>query len=290
MITILFVLTFLTIIALPIVLAHQINKRYDTGWGLFGIGAVTFVASQVLHIPFNLVVQNMDWFPKDTAVFSNLLIVALFLGASAGFFEEGARYLTYRFWAKKARTWKQGMMMGAGHGGIEAILLVGLAGLVNALIFAVWQNGGVQDIVPPEQADLFQSQVDAFFATPWYIVPMALAERVFAICFHLAASLLVMQVFVRKQIRYWFAAFGLHTALNATAVILSQLTTERFGQNGVLIVEAALGIFALFAVWIILKLKNNQIVEEEDALPQIAPVSLANTEISKDSLENSKFS
>jgi uncharacterized membrane protein YhfC len=53
----------------------------------------------------------------------NLLIIAGFLGLSAGFFEESARYVVYRWWARDARTWSQGLMLGAGHGGIESILL-----------------------------------------------------------------------------------------------------------------------------------------------------------------------
>lgn len=289
MIVFLYVLTFLAAIALPIVIAHQINKRYKTGWGLFGIGAVTFILAQVLHIPFNLVIQNMDWFPKDTSIFSNLLIVGLFLGASAGFFEEGARYLTYRYWAKNARSWKDGMMMGAGHGGIEAILLVGILGMVNVLFLAAWDSGAFSNLVPAEQAELVQQQADAIFNAPLYLVPLGFVERVFAICFHLAASLLVMQVFIRKQFRWWWAAFGLHTVLNATAVITLSLATERFGQNGALVVEALLGVIALFAVWIIFKLKDDPTDSEMPPI-HVPPVQVREMDVSDDLLEKSRYS
>lgn len=255
MVTTLFILTFLAVIALPLVVAYYVQRRYKPGWGLFGIGAATFIASQILHIPFNLLIQQSGFLPEDMTVFSNLLVTGLFLGASAGFFEEGARYLTYRYWAKKARSWRQGVMMGVGHGGIEAILLVGIGGLANVLIFAIWQNGGMQDIVPPEQAELFQAQVDALFSTPLYLIPLGFFERVFAMTFHVAASLLVMQVFIQNRARYWFAAFGLHTGLNATAVVVQQLALTRFGQNGSLITETILAVFALLFAWIIFKLR-----------------------------------
>jgi uncharacterized membrane protein YhfC len=289
MIIVLFVVTFLVVIALPIVVAQRFQVVYKPGWGLFGIGAATFIGSQVLHIPFNLLVQQSGILPEETAVFTNLLIVALFLGASAGLFEEGTRYLTYRFWAKEARSWRQGVMMGLGHGGIEAILLVGLGGLINVLVFAAWQNGGMQSIVPPEQAELMQAQVDALFATPWYIVPMGLVERVIAILFHVAASLLVMQVLVRNQWRYWFAAFGLHTALNATAVILVQLLSERFGENSALLIEAALALFAIFSIWIILKLRDTE-EEQSNASPEIEPMPLNRVATTAEAVEKSKFS
>jgi uncharacterized membrane protein YhfC len=81
---------------------------------------VTFVVSQIGHIPFNwLILERWELVPTDTAVLSSLIIFALFLGLSAGVFEEGARYLTYRFWAKEARTWGKGLMLGAGHGALR---------------------------------------------------------------------------------------------------------------------------------------------------------------------------
>jgi len=45
------------------------------------------------------------------------------------------RWFAYRFIVPGARTWPQGPMLGAGHGGAEAIILGGLAGysLVHAI-------------------------------------------------------------------------------------------------------------------------------------------------------------
>ena len=56
-----------------------------------------------------------------------MAVVAVFYGLSAGLFEEIARYLTYRFWLKDSQNWKSGLMFGAGHGGIEAMILGALA-------------------------------------------------------------------------------------------------------------------------------------------------------------------
>lgn len=289
MITLLFILTFLAVIALPIVVAHRFQARFRPGWGLFGMGAVTFIAAQVLHIPFNLLVQRSGLLPEDTDIFLNLLIIGLFLGASAGFFEEGARYLTYRFWAKGARRWRDGVMMGLGHGGIEALLLVGIGGLVNVLIFAAWQNGGMQNIVPAEQAGLMQEQVDALFSTPWYLVPMAFVERVSAMTVHVAMSLLVMQVLVRNQWRYWFAAFGLHTILNASAVILLGVLNDTMGQNSALVVEAVLLGFAAFALWIIFKLRDDGDTAV-DLPEEIESVPMQRQPATAEAIEQSKYS
>ena len=48
----------LLMIAMPIALGIYLVRRTGQHWKLFLVGAVLFVASQVLHIPFNLIVLN----------------------------------------------------------------------------------------------------------------------------------------------------------------------------------------------------------------------------------------
>ncbi len=83
------------------------------------------IFSQVLHIPFNALVNpvfNQFGFIALPLSLQNS-ILSVFLGLSAGLFEELSRYAMYRWWAKDARSWGKGLLAGAGHGGIEAILL-----------------------------------------------------------------------------------------------------------------------------------------------------------------------
>ena len=47
------VLNALGMLGLPVALGFILARRLGTSWSLYGIGAVTFVGSQVLHIPFN---------------------------------------------------------------------------------------------------------------------------------------------------------------------------------------------------------------------------------------------
>ncbi|MCA9962224.1 MAG: YhfC family intramembrane metalloprotease, partial [Anaerolineales bacterium] len=112
-----FVVNVCLMLSMPLVLAVWLERRRQPGWGLFGAGALTFILSQVLHIPFNwLVQQRFQLLPTDLQVTGNLLLVSLFLGLSAGLFEEIGRYLTYRYWMTDARTWGKGLMLGVGHG------------------------------------------------------------------------------------------------------------------------------------------------------------------------------
>ncbi|HRO24913.1 MAG TPA: YhfC family glutamic-type intramembrane protease, partial [Promineifilum sp.] len=126
-------------LVIPVVLAIFIHRRTSASWRFFFIGAVTFILSQVLHIPFNWLVGQTGLLPDSMDTTANLLITAIFLGLSAGVFEETARYLAYRFWARDARSWSRGLMLGAGHGGIESIL-VGVLSAVSIIGLVVTVN------------------------------------------------------------------------------------------------------------------------------------------------------
>lgn len=283
MIYLVFALNFLLMMMMPILLGRLIARKRGASWGLFAIGAVTFVVSQVGHIPFNwLVLQRLQLVPTDTAVRLNLIIFALFVGLSAGVFEEVARYLTYRFWAKDARSWGRGLMLGAGHGGIEAILL-GLLGAINVGTLALMQQGMFMNVVPDEQLPMLQEQITAVFSSPPHLIILGAVERLFALCAHLALSLMVMQVFVRGQLRWLGAAILWHALLNASAVFAITVWNE-------LIAEAIIGLVALLSVGIIFWLRTPEPVDPElEPLPALQPLQAVGLEETADKLDRSKF-
>lgn len=287
MTTVVLFLNFALMIVLPIILARQIAARRDVGWRLFFIGAVTFIASQVLHIPFNwLVQQRLNWLPSDTSVVSNLIILSVFLGLSAGVFEEVARYVTMRTWAKDVRTWGRGLMLGAGHGGVEAIVL-GALGLINFIVLLAINDGSLLELIPAEQVSLVQAQIDSMFNMPWYMAILGAVERVFALCLHLSLSLLVMQVFVRRNTIWLLAAIVWHALLDATAVFVGI-------RWGALPTEAAVGILALLSVGIIFWLRTPEpepvLAAEPEPLPEASGAHGIDVPVSDDSLEQSKYS
>jgi uncharacterized membrane protein YhfC len=283
MIYLVYALNFSLMIAMPLLLARFIAARRGASWALFGKGAVTFVLSQVLHIPFNwIVLQRLQLILSDTAVLSNLIILALFLGLSAGLFEEVGRYLTYRYWATEARTWGKGLMLGAGHGGIEAIL-IGVLGGVNILALTLLPQDALLQNVPAEQMELAQAQLTAVFTTPWHLIMLGAVERLFALCAHLAMSVMVLQVFMRGQVRWLAAAVLWHTLLNAVAVF-AVATWNPY------VTEALIGVVALLSVGIIFWLRALEPVEAEpEPLPELAPFSPEAIEITADKLDRSRY-
>src|SRR3970040_1170087 len=130
----------LLMIAMPLALGAYLVRRSRGGWGLFLVGAVTFIGSQILHIPFNAYVLNpllaSAGFGAETGPGLTVALAAPLLGLSAGVFEEGARWLGYRFWIRKARTWPQGLVFGSGDGGAGAVFFwfLALATLIQLVV------------------------------------------------------------------------------------------------------------------------------------------------------------
>ena len=278
----LLLLNFALMLVIPIGVAMFIHRRTGAAWRLFFIGTVTFILSQVFHIPFNWVVQRAGLLPGNLESWANLLLMAAFLGLSAGLFEETARYLTYRYWAKDARSWSSGLMLGAGHGGIESILL-GLLGAVNIVgLLVTLNNEALLSAIPAEQQALINATVANLLATPWYGLLLGAAERVFAIAAHLALSVMVLQVFQRGSLRWLFLAIGYHAVFNMLAVI----AVTRVGPYAT---EGLLAVFSLLSLFIIFKLRSPDPVPvelEPLPLPLIDP---ANLEPTDDVIDRSRY-
>lgn len=271
-------------IVMPILLGWFIYRQRQARWGLFFIGMVGFVLSQVFHIPFNWLITNqLKLLPTDTSIPLNLLVLSLFLGLSAGVFEEVTRYLIYRFWAKDARTWGRGLMYGAGWGGVESIILGSLV-LINAIVIAMMSQGYLLAMVPAEQQGLLAEQIEAMVALPWYEGMLGSVERVFTMCLHLSLSLMVMQVFTRGKLWWLWLAIGWHALVDATAVFV-----QIYWAN-VYLTEAIVALFALISLGIIFWLREPEPIEPElEPLPLPAPVKPVDIKATSESLDQSKF-
>ena len=86
MIDIAFVVTVLGEIALPLGIFLWLKKRYGVKWMLFGVGVLTFIASQVVHIPllvaFNQILK-LQLPPYDVS-YPAIFLEAGLLGLLAG--------------------------------------------------------------------------------------------------------------------------------------------------------------------------------------------------------------
>ena len=275
----------LLMIAMPIALGIYLARRTGQRWKLFLVGTVLFVASQVLHIPFNLVVLNpiLEQLGFGDGGFNAGLVVgALLLGLSAGLFEEITRWLGLRYWIKEARSWNSSLMYGAGWGGIEAILLglVVLWALVQALLY---QQGLLQGLIPPEQLELVDAQFAAYWNTPVFLNLLGAAERSFALMLHLSLSVMVMRVFTHNNRLWLVAAIAWHAFVDAAAVIAVT-------QISAVATEAIVAVMGIISLAIIFRLKEEDPPEEEKQRPPSVKFEPKPVKVTEEKLDKSRFS
>mgnify|MGYP001428747935 CR=1 FL=1 len=238
-----YVVSFLGMIVLPIILWIYFTRKFSLSWKLVLAGGLTFIASQVLHVPLVLALapflQSMS-----------LLVNAVILGLLAGIFEETARYILFKFILKKSRSWKEGILVGLGHGGTEALIL----GILAALAFVnmiIYRNIDLSTIpsIPADQLELAKQQVAAYWSAPWYMALMGFIERIFAICLHVGLSVMVLYAIAYgKPIWFWLALLW-HALVDAVAVYVVQ-------EVGILAVEGIVAVFALISLWIVFRMRS----------------------------------
>ena len=279
----------LLVLALVIGLGIFLTRKYNLGWRLYWIGGGLFIISQILHIPFNIFLDRLfdrGFLPLPPEQYQ-LLFSAVILGLSAGLFEEIVRYAGLRWWAKDARTWSKGLLFGAGWGGLEAIIFFVVVMLLNYIIFMALRTVDLSTMLPPEQLLPLQQGLDLFWGVSWYDSLLGALERTLVLPIQIALTIMVLQVFLRKQSRWLWLAIGWHALLDAVAVISVR-------QWGAYATEGLLAIFTLLSIGIIFLLRSEEPVEEADDFAptgdgEPGPVDLQPIEENMDTLDGTRY-
>jgi uncharacterized membrane protein YhfC len=271
---------------MPVGLAIFLTARWKLGTRLWLIGAGTFILSQIGHIPFNGQMTQIlnrtplvHWSPDARLIFN-----AVFLGLSAGLFEELARYLMFRWWAKDARSWRKGVLAGAGHGGAEAILL-GIVVLYAFLQFVALRTEDLSKFVSPDQVALARDQVAAYWSMAWPASLLGAVERLFTIPTQIALAVLVLQTFTRRQWFWVWLAVLYHATLDAGAVLLSV-------HYGALVTEVYAGGFAILSLLLIFRLRQPEPAQENppSAVPPAPAFAIKPPEATPETLDQTRYS
>lgn len=247
-----FVLNIILGIAFPTVLFIYFKKKYGCSFIPFLVGVGTFfVFSMVLESLVHALVLSS---PLYDVFQNNIWLYALYGGLMAGIFEETGRFLAMKLLLKKHyANDHNALMYGAGHGGFEAFALLTMTYISN-IIYAVIINSGLEqtilDTAPSEElAAQVQGIFDTLINTQPTLFLAASVERIPAIAFHLALSVIVWFAVTRPGKIWMFpAAIILHAVYDAAAVIInsvgSVLITELFVFAG-----AAVVCFAAYRLW-----------------------------------------
>jgi uncharacterized membrane protein YhfC len=232
--------------AYPLILGGLARSRLHAAWRYFAYGMAIFIVFQIVtRIPLITLVQSRIA-PQLQA--SRPLLVAWVLIASltAGIFEEVGRYVGYRWLFKpEQRTWKNGVMYGLGHGGVEAMVLLGIS-YFSALSLLI--SGQARAAADPALA----AQLGAITSQPAWIPLIAAWERLWAVALHVGFSVLVLQVFRRGGLRWLWLAILLHGLADFVIAGIPALLQLPSPAN-LLLPEALATVVGILAVWWILR-------------------------------------
>jgi uncharacterized membrane protein YhfC len=260
----------LLMVAIPVALGVFLARRFHLGWRIWLIGGATFILSQVGHIPFNQFLTGLfqnHILPAPPAAWKPFFNPVV-LGLSAGLWEELSRAAIYRWWAKDARSWRKGVLLGAGHGGVEAILL-GLLVLYAFFQMTAIRNLDLSQVVPAAQLQLAQQQVSAYWTAAWPLTLLGAVERIFTIPCQIALSVLVLQAFTRRQPAWIALAVLWHALLDASTVYFAARWSG--APWGTYAVEGLVGLFALLSLGMLFALHQPEPPEPEVVLPTAPP-------------------
>lgn len=200
---------------LPLTLAVELCVRKKGTWRPLLCGALTFTVFQgFVRLPVLTALARTDWYSGFET--SDPALYALFLGATAALFEEGGRWLVMHIFLKKRRSVRDGIAFGAGHGGIEAIAVLGVTALANII--------GAGSLSVGE----------------WSLVLAGGAERLFALAAQIGFSVMVMESVREKKPLWLLLAFALHMLIDFGAAYAAGFLCD---SASVWALEVCIGLF-----------------------------------------------
>ena len=212
--------------AVPVALAWWLVRKFQIHWQTILIGAGTFIVFALVLEP--ILHQVVLKGPHGTQLMANVWYYALYGGLAAGLFEETGRFLSMKFLMRREPTSAlPGVGYGAGHGGVEMLIIFGIS-MISNLAVAAMINAGQADILTAKVPEEQLAQVQAQFAQLASLTPGTLLigfwERLSALILQLGLSMLVWTAVRRGGKWLWLfpAAILLHALVDGAAVILSK--------------------------------------------------------------------
>lgn len=220
------VIAILSGIAIPVVGAAYLKKKYKLSLKLFLLGCIIFFTFTIVleALVHNIILGSVP------AISGNPFLFALYGGLMAGIFEETGRLFGYKYFCRKNMNNDRGAFMyGIGHGGFEAFYIL-FTGMISYLIMATLINSGntsnLTNGMPDDYVNTINETINLLIATPAYNYIIAIVERLSAVCIHLSLSVLVW--FAVKKDKYILYALAIlaHAVVDFFTSLLSNYLNE----------------------------------------------------------------
>lgn len=247
-------------IVLPVAVLILFARKYRrqgivSAWLL---GAAGFFVTQILiRVPILTVLQTQPWFLAFSQ--NHMFLYAFSLAFTAGLFELAGRFAVAKIMGK-GLTLHRSLAAGLGHGGIEAIVLLGSAYISNLAMIVMINSGTFDTLLAQAGGDaLILSQLEMLRSQLVDSAPglflLGGYERILAMICHLAMSFLVCYGISRKKVLPCaLICLAIHTMIDLSAGI-NMLTGTALTQTAAyLIIYTILTLTAAFSVLLIRKL------------------------------------
>ena len=223
----LLVLGTILMIVVPLVLAIVWTKKKKERFTTVLIGAVTFLLfAIIMEKPLQaLLIAPTQMGLTDTEISQFLnarpVLWAFIVGLFPGVFEETGRLAAYKTVLKKRKNRETSISHGIGHGGFEVMFLLG-ATYATYIAYAIMINTGTFGTVvdqvmaqAPDQADSLVAVASGIASFSFVNLALSIIERIFAVLFHIGASIIVFYACKDKG-RFWLypLAVLIHTAMD----------------------------------------------------------------------------
>ena len=223
-------ITLFVSLILPIVVLIILSRK----WKLNHIPSAWFLGALGFFIPQMLIRTRLLNGFATTPGFqqfaeNHFILYSLILAFTAGAFELAGRYGVAKV-LKREMTFRRSLAAGLGHGGIEAMILIGATYINNLLYMVMIQTGSFEAVIAQSAAagvdvsQLYAIQ-EALVSTSPVMFLLAGYERLLTMVCHTAMSLMVCWgVWQSKPGRSMIACLIFHTLLDCTPIIQGMAT------------------------------------------------------------------
>lgn len=228
----------LVALGLPLALAAVCRRRQRGALRAVGVGALCFfVGAVVLESLCHQLILGL--FPIRARPVFYLLYGCL----AAGLFEETARLVGLRWLCRRDAAPMTGFAYGVGHGGIESILIAGLGAVSNLVTMTAINAGQAGEILaslPEGQRAAAEAQLVQLAALPAATFLASGVERIAAIAFHIALSMVIWMVVTGRIPRWGYAvAVALHAGLDSIAMLYQMGVLQSIWLTEALVMAAS---------------------------------------------------
>lgn len=192
----------------PVVIAIIWKKKKKEPFTTILIGAATFMVFVIVE----KIIQSffiMDSTPIGAFINARPLLWAFTVGFFPGIFEETGRLVAFKTFLKKRTQRETAISYGIGHGGLAEVSIIMTYTMISYIAYGVLINTGMFNEIIEQARELAPNQLSQIEGigkslTEFSFITLLIMifERVFAVLFHIGASIIVLYACKDKK-KFW---------------------------------------------------------------------------------------